>query len=96
MPPQFHQLTVSDVVADTSHAVRISFDVPEALHQEFRYRQGQYLTLESDVDGKTVRRSYSICSGVNENLLQIAIKRVEVASIPISPTIPSSRETACG
>ncbi len=74
---QFHPLTISGIKAETDLALRVSFEVPEELRQAFRYRQGQYLTLRSEIDGETVRRSYSICSGVNDPALQIAIKRVE-------------------
>ena len=74
---QFHTLTVADVQAETDNAVRVSFAVPEALRENFRYHQGQYLTLQSTVDGETVRRSYSICSGINDPVMQVAIKRVE-------------------
>lgn len=73
----FHSLRVSNVQPETDLAIRISLDVPEELRDTFRYRQGQYLTLESEIDGETVRRSYSICSGINDAAMQVAIKRVE-------------------
>lgn len=74
---QFHTLTVAAVEAETDNAIKVSFDVPEALREAFKYQPGQYLTLESEVDGDTVRRSYSICSGINDAAMQVAIKRVE-------------------
>lgn len=74
---QFHSLTVAGVAPETENAVKVSFDVPEALRQTFRYHQGQYLTLECDIDGERVRRSYSICSGIHDPELRVAIKRVE-------------------
>lgn len=74
---QFHALTVVDVEPETDSAIKVSFVVPEALRETFKYHQGQYLTLEADVDGELVRRSYSICSGVNDAAMQVAIKRVE-------------------
>ncbi len=74
--PQFQPLTVASVQAETDQAVRVGFSVPEYLRDTFRYRQGQYLTLESDIDGQSIRRSYSICSGINDPEMQIAIKRV--------------------
>jgi len=33
--------------------------------------------LTTDIDGEAVRRSYSICSGINDDAMQVAIKRVE-------------------
>lgn len=82
---QFYPLRVTRVVPETDHAVRIGFTVPEELNDTFRFKPGQYLTLEMPVDGegacgketKKVRRSYSICSGVNDDEMQVAIKRVE-------------------
>ena len=74
---QFHSLTIADVAPETDNAIKVSFAVSEALRDTFSYTQGQYLTFESDIDGELVRRSYSICSGVNDDAMQIAIKRVE-------------------
>ena len=74
---QFHSLTIADVAPETDNAIKVSFAVSEALRDTFSYKQGQYLTFESDIDGESVRRSYSICSGVNDDAMQIAIKRVE-------------------
>ena len=74
---QLYPLTVAAVDPETDSAIRVSFEVPEKLRDLFRYRQGQYLTLESEIDGERVRRSYSICSGINDEAMQVAIKRVE-------------------
>ncbi|UUZ77515.1 phenylacetate-CoA oxygenase/reductase subunit PaaK [Polaromonas sp. P1(28)-13] len=73
---QFHTLKVSDVRAATRDAVAITFDVPEHLNEEFSYMQGQYLTLRTMLDGEELRRSYSICSAVQDQRLRVAIKRV--------------------
>lgn len=72
-----HPLTVSRVEAETENAVKICFEVPTELRDLFRYRQGQYLTLQCDIEGQPLRRSYSICSAVGDDQLQIAIKRVQ-------------------
>jgi ring-1,2-phenylacetyl-CoA epoxidase subunit PaaE len=74
---QFHALTVAGVEPETDSAIKVSFRVPAELAETFRYKQGQYLTLQSEIDGEQVRRSYSICSGVNDAAMQVAIKRVE-------------------
>lgn len=72
----FHPLQVREVHADTRDAIAVTFDVPPALAQEFAYLQGQYLTLRTQLDGTEVRRSYSICSAVQDRRLRVAIKRV--------------------
>ncbi|MFT6916581.1 MAG: ring-1,2-phenylacetyl-CoA epoxidase subunit PaaE [Motiliproteus sp.] len=73
----FYPLTISDVQPETDTAIRVSLEVPEALQQKFSFIQGQFLTLKTEVEGKELRRSYSICSGINEGKLQVGIKRVE-------------------
>jgi ring-1,2-phenylacetyl-CoA epoxidase subunit PaaE len=50
--------------------------VPANLQDAFQYQQGQHLTLRAMIDGEDVRRSYSICSAVQDNRLRVAIKRV--------------------
>lgn len=74
--PKFYSLTVSEQQMLTDDSVCISFDVPESLTATFKFIQGQYLTLKADIDGEEVRRSYSICSGVNEGKLQVGIKKI--------------------
>ena len=73
----FHRLTVAEVQRETDDAVCVRFEVPADLRDAFAFRQGQYLTLRQLINGEDVRRSYSICSGVDEDALRIAIKRVE-------------------
>lgn len=75
---RFHKLKIKDIRRETDNCVSIAFDVPEALSEEFRYKQGQYLTLKVTRDGQEYRRSYSACSSpaVDEDL-RIAVKSVE-------------------
>lgn len=75
---KFHSLKVSDVVRETADAVSVAFEVPANLKQEYKYKQGQYLTLKFNIKGEELRRSYSICSSpVDENELRVAIKKVK-------------------
>jgi ring-1,2-phenylacetyl-CoA epoxidase subunit PaaE len=66
---------VAAVERDTRDAVVVTFAVPPALAETFRFEAGQHLTLRADIGGEDVRRSYSICSGVGEGTLRIAVKR---------------------
>lgn len=77
MRPKFHTLEIADVRRETSDCISVSFHVPADLREAYRFRQGQYLTLRAQLNGEDVRRSYSICSGVNDGELRVAIKRVE-------------------
>ena len=72
---RFHRLEVAKVERETRDAVAITFAVPAALAEPFRFAAGQHLTVKTDIDGQDVRRSYSICSGAHEDALRIAVKR---------------------
>ena len=72
---KFHRLPVAKVERETRDAVAITFAVPDALAEPFRFAAGQHLTLRADIGGEDVRRSYSICSGVQDGTLRIAVKR---------------------
>lgn len=71
----FYPLTVIDVRRETRDAVVLTLK-PQAEHLEFfRFTQGQYLTFRATVDGSEVRRTYSICSAVQDQRLRVGIKR---------------------
>ncbi|HEY0030100.1 MAG TPA: FAD-binding oxidoreductase [Bacteroidia bacterium] len=75
---KFHSLKVVDIVKETADAVSVAFEVPASLKQDYKYKQGQYLTLKFNIKGEELRRSYSICSSpVDENELRVAIKKVK-------------------
>ena len=74
--PRFHTLTISDIRRETPEAVSLAFAVPERLRTAYRYTPGQYLTLRATIDGEEVRRSYSICSGLDDGELRVVIKRL--------------------
>jgi ring-1,2-phenylacetyl-CoA epoxidase subunit PaaE len=73
----FHELRVRRVDPDTEEAVIVTFDVPEPLRQVFGFTQGQHLTLKKSVDGQELRRSYSICAGVDDGELRVGVRRVK-------------------
>lgn len=72
----FYPIKISDVYKETKDATVLSFDVPAALYKRFDYHQGQHLTLKTTIDGKEVRRSYSLCSSPLEKKWQVAIKKI--------------------
>jgi ring-1,2-phenylacetyl-CoA epoxidase subunit PaaE len=74
--PRFHTLTISDIRHETADAVSVTFAVPARLHGAYSYVPGQYLTLRTTIDGEDVRRSYSICSGLDDGELRVVIKRL--------------------
>jgi ring-1,2-phenylacetyl-CoA epoxidase subunit PaaE len=72
----FHTLRVREVRPDTDEAMIVSFDVPGELADLYRFTQGQYLTVRRDVDGADVRRSYSICAGLDDGELRVGVRKV--------------------
>jgi ring-1,2-phenylacetyl-CoA epoxidase subunit PaaE len=74
--PRFHTLRIAEIRRETPEAVSLRFDVPASLAREYAFSQGQHIALRTRVDGQEVRRSYSICAGVDDGELRVAIKRV--------------------
>lgn len=76
MSTLFHPLRVKAIEPDTAEAVIVSFEVPPDLQQVFGFTQGQYLTLRHDIDGQDLRRSYSICAGLDDGELRVGVRKV--------------------
>ena len=77
MSAQFHTLTIASVQQETDDAVCVAFALPPEQRAAFEFIPGQYLTLKARINGEEVRRSYSICAGLDDGELRVAIKRVE-------------------
>ena len=73
MRARFHRLAIADVRRETPDCVSIAVAVPPELRTAFRFKPGQYLTLRAPPD---IRRCYSICSGLDDGELRVAVKRV--------------------
>jgi ring-1,2-phenylacetyl-CoA epoxidase subunit PaaE len=74
--PLFHDLTVRRIEPDTAEAVIVTFDMPPALREIYAFTQGQYLTLRKTIAGEDLRRSYSICAGVDDGELRVGVRKV--------------------
>ncbi|TPV32037.1 phenylacetate-CoA oxygenase/reductase subunit PaaK [Paucihalobacter ruber] len=73
---QFHSIKVADVYKDTKDTTVVTFDIPEHLKSDFKFTQGQHLTLRKEINGQDVRRSYSLCSSPLDNQWRVAIKQI--------------------
>ena len=73
--PHYYDLKVKEVIQETKDAITIVFQHPA---QKISYKAGQFLTLIVPVQGKEVRRAYSLCSSpfVDQDLA-VTVKRVE-------------------
>lgn len=74
---RFHPLQVVDVQRETRDAVVVTLRPLADDEASFRFIPGQYLTFRRDFDGTELRRSYSICSGLDDGVLKVGIKRVD-------------------
>lgn len=74
---RFHELKVTEVRKTIRDAVVVTMEPAPGDTAAFDFTQGQYLTFRRDFDGEELRRSYSICAGKDDGLLQVGIKRVE-------------------
>ena len=77
MATHFRKLAIEDVRRETADCVSVAFSVPDDLREEFRFYQGQNITLRMTMEGTEVRRSYSICSSPLDEELRIAVKKVQ-------------------
>ena len=73
---KYFNITVDQVNRETPDAVSIRLDIPEELHEEFRFKAGQHLAFKHVLNGEELRRNYSLCS-VPEEGWKIAIKKIE-------------------
>ena len=74
--PKYYDLKVKAIIQETKDAITIVFEHPAA--SKINYKSGQFLTLLSTVQGKEVRRAYSLCtSPFIDSELGVTIKRVE-------------------
>jgi ring-1,2-phenylacetyl-CoA epoxidase subunit PaaE len=71
---RFHALKVVGKQQETKDSVRIAFDVPEDLRQDYGFRAGQHLPIQIERDGKRLRRTYSICSEQGSWPLEIGVR----------------------
>jgi ring-1,2-phenylacetyl-CoA epoxidase subunit PaaE len=70
----YHRLLVKDVISEIEEAITIVFEQPEP---KIEYKSGQFLTLITEIDGNSVRRSYSMCtSPYCDEDIAVSIKRV--------------------
>lgn len=73
--PHYHNLKVKGIVQETKDAISIVFEQPA---EKIGYKAGQFLTLIVPVNGKEVRRAYSLCSSpfIDDDLV-VTVKRVD-------------------
>jgi len=71
---EVHPLTVSSVRKETADSLRLSLDVPADGKDQFKFLAGQHLPIQFTVDGRILRRTYSICSAPGATPLELGIR----------------------
>ncbi|MDR3660820.1 MAG: fatty acid desaturase [Mycobacterium sp.] len=71
-----HLIPVSSVEPLTSDSVKITFDVPGHLSDQFQFQAGQHLTVQHRSGGQKVRRNYSICASARSGELTIGVRHI--------------------
>ncbi len=71
---RYQTLTIKEVVNVAKDAVNLVFEKPES----FEYEPGQFITIIKEVNGKKIRRAYSLCTTpFEDDLPAVTVKRVE-------------------
>lgn len=74
---KFYILSIKKITKETHNSVSITFDIPSSLKDLFTFIPGQYLIIQTELNGEKIRRDYSICSSQNSGEIKIGVKAVE-------------------
>jgi len=77
MSIHFYPLRIKKINKETDQCVSVEFEIPESLSNSFQFKQGQSLTMRTNLAGEEVRRTYSLCSSPLDKKWKVAIKKVE-------------------
>ena len=75
--PEFNSFFVNSIKRITLDSVILTLKIKPELKQFYKFSAGQYVTLELQIDGVIVRRSYSICSEPDVESFDVGIKKVQ-------------------
>ena len=73
----FYPVRVKDIHKDTRNAVIVTLRPEDGDKEAFKYLAGQYLTFRKEFESQQLRRTYSICSSVNDEEIRVSIKKVD-------------------
>ncbi|MFN3315174.1 MAG: 2Fe-2S iron-sulfur cluster-binding protein [Raineya sp.] len=75
-----YQLKVKDIIHETADAISIVLEQPT--NETIKFKAGQFLTLNFNLGGETIRRAYSLAScPYTEKDLKVTVKRVKDGKI---------------
>lgn len=73
---EFNNLKIRKVTFETNDTITLHLSIPDNLKEAYAYQPGQYVTVECEIRGEVIRRSYSMSSAPYQDTLAITIKRV--------------------
>ncbi len=71
-----HALKISAVDRLTPNAVALTFEVPKEFEDTYKFKAGQYITIKYPLNGKELRRAYSISAAPTSGKLTVGIKKM--------------------
>ena len=74
---KFYHLKIREVRENTPEAKTVVLEIPDELKPQFQYKAGQYITVEVEIAGDKVRRSYSLSSAPHEEEFAFTVKKVD-------------------
>jgi ring-1,2-phenylacetyl-CoA epoxidase subunit PaaE len=74
---RFHPLVVAHRAEIAEDAFALSFDLPPALREEFRFSAGQHVAIRRLIDGREERRTYSIVNPEGSDSITIGVRLQE-------------------
>jgi 3-ketosteroid 9alpha-monooxygenase subunit B len=80
--PEYHALTVADVVDETADTRSFVLEIPVSLGATFAYAAGQFCTFRAEIAGESVVRCYSMSSSPDTgDPFTVTVKRVSAGKM---------------
>ncbi len=73
----YYSLKVNYLEKSTPNSIIVGFEIPSELKNKFKFKAGQYISIEKKINENLVRRSYSICEEPSLGKLLIAVKKLK-------------------
>lgn len=71
-----YPLKITKKVRETDQAVSLFFELPDDVRAHYRFKAGQYLTLETEINGQKIQRPYSLSTAESSTHLKVTIKAI--------------------
>lgn len=74
---KFFPLKIKNIIRETEQAVSLEFEIPQELRSQFSFKAGQYVTVKTKIEGKEIRRAYSLCTPPTDETFKVTVKEVK-------------------